>query len=165
MQNELHKIYFDSQWNLWYHKNKKSWKINDYKMIYEIKNIQDYWDLHNNFDLLNGINSQHFFLMKKNVLPLWEDSNNKNGGCWSIKTTVNKSFKLWINLSSYIVGNTLVKDENLINGLSICTKNNNICVIKIWNNDKNKKSINLLPKEILKEFGYNIIYKNHIPEY
>jgi len=154
-----------NEWYIWYHHEKNNWKIDGYKKIYEINNIKDFWDFNNNINDLGGINSQHFFMMKKNVHPIWEDENNKSGGCWSIKIPVIKSFDLWLKLSMYIIGETLIDDEYLINGLSICAKNSNTAVIKIWNNDSSKHSLKLLPQEIINEYGFNIIYKSHIPEY
>ena len=163
--NYIDKNKFNSEWNIWYHHNKKCWKVEDYKKIFSINTIEDYWNFFNNISYLNTINSQHFFMMRRDIKPTWEDINNKKGGCWSIKTYIENSFDLWIKLSSYIVGETLVKNYNSINGISICTKNENTCIIKIWNNDYKQNSINLLPKDITDEFGYNIIYKAHIPEY
>jgi hypothetical protein len=156
---------FHSTWNVWYHHNKSSWKISDYKTIFAIENINDYWDFHNNLKFLNGINSQHYFLMRDDIKPTWEDERNKTGGCWSIKLSIEKSSDLWIKLSSYIVGETLVKNHLSINGLSICTKNPTTSVIKIWNNNYKENSIQILPNDILNEYGYNIIYKANIPEY
>ena len=156
---------FQSTWNIWYHHNKSSWRIGDYKQIFKISDIKDYWTFHNNINYLGGINSQHFFLMRENIKPIWEDPNNKTGGCWSIKLSIEKSRDLWIKLSSYIVGETLVKSHHSINGISICTKNPTTSVIKIWNNDYKENSIKILPNDILNEYGYNIIYKANNPEY
>ena len=98
---------FDNEWNIWYHNSKEDWSINGYKKLYNIANIKDYWKLYNNWDELGTINSKHFFIMKDNITPIWEDKNNKEGGCWSIKIPVEKSFELWIKLSMYIIGETL----------------------------------------------------------
>ena len=57
------------------------------------------------------------------------------------------------------------RDELLVNGLSICAKNTSTSVLKIWINDNKKNSIQNLPTDILNEYGFNIIYKSHIPEY
>ena len=166
MENKnLSKLKLNSEWNIWYHYNKSCWKLTDYKKIFKIKTIQDYWDFHKNLDLIGDINSQHFFMMRDDITPLWEDDKNKIGGSWSIKLPLVKSYDLWIKLSSYIVGETLVATDKLINGLSISTKSNNICVIKIWINDKNQNSINILPKDIISNYGYNIIFKKHVAEY
>ena len=104
-------------------------------------------------------------MMRNDITPIWEDQNNKNGGCWSIKIPVEKSYELWIKLSMYIVGETLTNDQYLVNGISICAKNTTTSVVKIWINDNNKSSIKNLPTDILNEYGFNIIYKSHIPEY
>ena len=65
----------------------------------------------------------------------------------------------------YIVGETLTNDELLVNGLSICAKNTSTSVLKIWIDNNNNNSIQNLPTDILNEYGFNIIYKSHIPEY
>ena len=165
-QRDIGKKYnFYSKWNLWYHHSQNNWRIEGYKNIFIINNIKDYWDLHNNIYKIGGINNQHFFLMRDGIDPIWEDENNKNGGCWSIKLSSDKSYDLWEKLSLYIVGESLIKDTLNINGLSICLKNNTTSVIKIWNNNYNNNSLDLLHKDILDLYGMNILYKSHVPEY
>ena len=104
-------------------------------------------------------------MMRENVTPIWEDPKNKNGGCWSIKIPMEKSYELWIKLSMYLIGETITNDDFLVNGISICPKNTSTSVVKIWIDDNYKSSIQNLPTEILNEYGFNIIYKAHIPEY
>ena len=65
----------------------------------------------------------------------------------------------------YVVGETLTIPENIVNGISICSKNTNTSVIKIWIKDNKYNNIENLNVNILNEFGVNIIYKSHIPEY
>jgi hypothetical protein len=156
---------FNSEWDLWYHHSQNNWRIDGYKKIFTIKNIKDYWDLHNNINKIGGINNQHFFLMRNGIEPIWEDEKNKFGGCWSIKLLSDKSYDLWERLSLYMVGESLIKDSLSINGLSICFKSSMSSVIKIWNSDNNNNSLNQLPNDILKEYGLNILYKPHTPEY
>ena len=162
LENE-HKL--NCYWNIWYHHRKNNWKIDGYKKIYKIKSIESFWEFNNNIDLIGGINSQHYFMMREHITPIWEDENNKKGGCWSIKIPMEKSYELWIKLSMYLIGETITNDENLVNGISICPKNTSTSVVKIWIDDNNKSSIQNLPSEILNEYGFNIIYKAHIPEY
>lgn len=160
-----HDLKFNNEWNIWYHHIKNNWKLEGFNKIFTISSVKEFWDFNNNINLLGGINSHHFFMMRKNITPIWEDPENKNGGCWSIKIPTEKSLELWIKLSSYIVGETLIDNSNLINGISICAKNPITSVVKIWNSDTKKNSIKLLPVDILNEYGFNIIYKSHIPEY
>jgi len=162
---------FTTEWNLWYHHELNNWRIDGYRKIFHIKNIKDYWDFHNNIDCVGGITNQHFFMMRDNILPIWEDSSNRNGGSWSIKLNdISNVYNIWLKLSMMMVGETILKDEaarqsKLVVGLSINLRNSNICIIKIWNKDSNMNSIKLLNDDIIKDFGYNIIYKKNIVEY
>jgi hypothetical protein len=162
---------FTSEWNFWYHHELNNWRIDGYRKIFHLKNIKDYWDLNNNIDCLGGITNQHFFLMRDNILPIWEDSSNRNGGSWSIKLNdISNVYNIWLKLTMMMLGETILKDEaarqsKLVVGISLNLRNSNICIIKIWNKDSNMNSIKLLNDDIIKEFGYNIIYKKNIVEY
>jgi len=155
---------FDNEWNLWYHNSRDIWTIDGYKKIYNIKTIKDYWKLFNNWDKLGGVNNKHFFLMKNNITPIWEDPINKNGGCWSFKITDSMSQDLWNDLSLYLVTETMSSVKDDIVGLSVCLKKNNFSVVKIWNRDNSNNGLNLLCKDILNKWGLDIIYIAHMPD-
>jgi len=152
------------QWSLWFHQDKDNWKINGFKNVYTMETIKDFWQLYNNWDKLGGINQKHYFLMEKNITPIWEDENNKKGGCWSYKVHENQSQELWNDLSEYLVTEKLSSTQNDITGLSICLKKNNYSVVKIWNRNSKDNSLALLNETILKKWGMDIIYIAHIPE-
>ena len=147
---------FKNTWNVWYHHTKNNWKLSGYRKIYNITNIQNFWELYNNWNKLGGILSKQFFVMKNNITPLWEDKMNINGGCWSLKININISEKLWEYLSILLVSENIYKNNN-INGLSICVKKNNICVIKIWVKDNNN-NIKLLNKDIFEKYQPEILF-------
>ena len=154
---------FDSTWNVWYHHTKDNWAIDGYKQIYKIDNGIDFWKLYNNWESLGGITSRHFFLMKNNTQPVWEDPINMKGGCWSFKIIDSMASELWEDLSVLVVTNELVQGTEAL-GLSITLKKNNTCVVKIWNDDSNKNSIKHINKNILKKWGTDIIYIAHMAE-
>ena len=151
------------EWNLWYHHEKDNWTVSGYKNIYKITTINDFWKLYNNWDTFKGVNYKHYFLMKNNITPLWEDTYNVKGGCWSFKISEDKAEELWTDLSVYMMCNQLINDSNDICGLSICLKKNNFSVIKIWNANSNKNSLSLIHKNIIKKYGIDIIYIAHMP--
>ncbi len=155
---------FDNEWNIWYHKSKDDWSIDGYNKLYNIKTIKDYWKLYNNWEKLGGINNKHFFIMKNDITPIWEDKNNKYGGCWSFKISDSMSQDLWNDLSLHLVTETLSSIKNDVVGLSACIKKNNFAVVKIWNKDSKNNSLNLLSKEILNKWGLDIIYIAHMPD-
>jgi len=155
---------FNDKWNLWYHHEKDNWKISGFKKIYEINTIADFWKLHNNWDKLKGINSKHYFLMKNDIQPIWEDPVNLNGGCWSYKIHEEQSENLWNELASYLVCEQIINNPDESVGLSISLKKNNYSVIKIWNVDSKNNSLSNINKNIIKKWGTDIIYIAHMTE-
>ena len=153
-----------NKWNLWYHSEKDNWSISGYKKIYTIENVNEFWQLYNNWNKLGGLTYKHFFLMKNDITPIWEDPKNIKGGCWSYKININQVNELWEDLSTYLVTENLSNENNLITGLSVCLKKNNNCVIKIWNNDSKKTSLSLLNHFILEKWSTNIIYIAHMTD-
>lgn len=154
---------FTNTWNIWYHHCKDDWTIDGFKNIYTIKNAEDFWKLYNNWESIGGLLTKHFFIMKDNVKPIWEDKENMNGGCWSYKIYDTQAPKIWEDLSVLLVTNELLYQEECL-GLSICYKKNNNCVVKIWNKNSSNNSIKNINKDILEKWGTDIIYIAHIPE-
>ena len=154
---------FTNKWNIWFHSKKDVWTVDGYEKLYEISNVENYWKLYNNWNKIGGLSSKHYFIMKENVTPIWEDDNNKNGGCWSFKISEYQSEELWNDLSNYLVTDNLISTNDAV-GLSICLKKNNFSVIKIWNMDSKNNSLNLINKNIIKKWGLHVIYIAHMPE-
>ena len=154
---------FTDKWNVWYHHTKDNWTLAGYKNIYTITNMLDFWKLYNNWDNIGSLTAKHFFLMKNDIKPIWEDTRNRTGGCWSFKITDNMANDLWEDLSVLIVCDELITETEAL-GLSIVVKKNNTCVVKIWNSDSNMNSIKYINKTILKKWGTDIIYIAHMAE-
>jgi hypothetical protein len=155
---------FDNKWDIWYHSVKEDWTIKGYEKLYTINTIEEYWKLYNNWDELGSINNKHFFIMKNDIVPIWEDPNNKHGGCWSFKVAESSAQELWNDLSLHMVTETLNSIDGDIIGLSACLKKNNSSVIKIWNKSSENNSLTLLCKDILNKWGLDIIYIAHMPD-
>ena len=153
---------FNNKWNLWYHHEKDNWELSGFKKIFTIENVNQFWTLFNNWNELGGINYKHFFIMKNEITPIWEDPKNIDGGCWSFKVNYQTASELWENLSIYLVTEK-ISDQEIV-GISICLKKNNNIVIKIWNTDSNKNSLSLLNESLLQKWGTDIIYIAHMPD-
>jgi len=154
---------FNNKWNLWYHHDKDNWTISGYKKIFEVENIKDFWNLYNFLKKNNNIINKHFFLMKNEINPIWEDEKNIHGGCWSFKILDENAYKLYEELSTYLVCEKLCPDiSNEIMGLSICLKKNNNVIIKIWNNNSKNNSLKFINDDILNKWGLDIIYIAHM---
>lgn len=146
-------------WVLWYHNpNDTNWSINSYKKMAEINTIKDFWNTYEHIEN-NIIENSMLFIMRSGINPLWEDPKNINGGCWSFKISKGNIKEYWTELSIYLLGETITKNSNSINGLSVSPKKT-FCIIKIWNNDKNINDIEILNKSMLIPFDC-CIYKQH----
>ena len=154
----------NSEWSIWFHNEKDNWKLSGYKKIYTFNTIANFWKFYNNWYKVGGVTNKHFFLMKNNVTPVWEDPVNINGGCWSFKIQEDNAEELWTDLSVTLLANKLYNNDNdEILGLSLCLKKNNNVVIKIWNKSSKNNSLKLLNNNILKKWGTEIIYIAHMP--
>ncbi len=148
----------NSYWNLWYHDPQNSkWDLESYQKIYGFNTVEHYWALHKNIKN-EMLNSGMFFLMRNDIAPIWEDLENINGGCWSFKIVKKEAIKAWIQISVALISESISKDSLSINGISISPKKG-FCIIKIWNNDKNKSDISYLASDIPFFSNQEHIYK------
>jgi len=150
-----------NKWTLWFHSPvDSSWGITSYKKIAEIATIEDFWNVYNritSFIIENGM----FFLMRDIINPMWEDSHNKDGGCWSFKIYKKNVSKVWLDMSIHLIANSLlVEKEKTITGISISPKKS-FCIIKIWNNSSKLNSKSLLNTKIENMAINECLYKPH----
>jgi hypothetical protein len=152
-----------SQWILWNHGlNDKSWSNDSYKNIFTFNNLNDIKIYNDNLDLLQLQNSM-YFLMREDIFPTWEDSNNKNGCCASYKIPSNDIVNTWHKCIQNILCENLHKNNDnydIINGISISPKKE-FNIIKIWFKRKLKDVniyLNIDDKYITKE---NCMIKNN----
>ena len=155
---------FEKNWILWYHHEKDNWKLSGFRQLYKITTIKELWQLYNNWHVIGGVTNKHVFIMQEGVSPLWEDTENINGGCWSFKVHEDNADELWEDLSVHLVAESLYQnDKDKILGLSLCLKKNNNVVIKIWNKSSKFNSLKLLNNKLLEKWGTDIIYIAHMP--
>ena len=128
---------------LWNHDiNDQNWDLNSYKQIGIYKTIEDFW-IYSNEITNKLINYGMFFLMKEGIMPTWEDPQNIDGGCISIKLSLNEACNLWNNISIYLASDNF---DDIINGVSISPKRN-FNIIKIWVKEEIDMTIYKLPDE------------------
>ena len=155
-----HKL--NDSWILWSHlPHDIDWSISSYKKIMSIETIEDSLMLFENLPEII-IKNCMLFLMRKNIKPIWEDENNRSGGCFSYKINNKNVISCWKNLSYTMLGETLAPQtiSECINGITISPKKN-FCIIKIWLSNCDCKNPELLTKiEDLSSHG--CLFKKHI---
>lgn len=119
-----------NEYTLWYHNpNDTNWSQDSYHQILTFTNLQEFWIL----DYYIGqqmIEDGMFFVMKGEVLPIWETNDNKDGGYISWKVDKKNSYTYWIETIGHMVTNSFELNES-INGISISPKKN-FNIIKLW---------------------------------
>ena len=124
----------NTNWSVWTHSvSNNSWDLSSYNKIFTINNLYDYIYLASIIN--NNLLLKHmFFIMRNNILPLWESEDNKNGCTYSFKVPF-KLVKPELDLIIYkCISESISKDTNNyknINGLSIVPKKS-FCIVKLW---------------------------------
>lgn len=130
-----------NSWKLWFHFNKDtSWDMSSYQELFQFDTLKPFCQLmKHGIDFSQGI----FFLMRDNILPIWEDPRNKGGMIWSFRISSDNINNVWTDLCIRLVGETLTRDV-CINGMSIHSKQ--CCyLVKLWTNKTCKKLSFLKP--------------------
>ena len=153
--------YLKNKWTLWTHlPNETDWGLNSYKNITTFDTVEYILTLYENLPE-NIIKYCMLFIMKEGITPVWEDEQNRNGGCFSYKITTQEADEKWFDLCGKVLSETLSSKEcynTNINGISITPKKN-ANVIRIW----------LQNNELVNPESYNInitkfstlLYKKH----
>ena len=159
---EQHKLY--DNWTLWAHlPHDTNWNLTSYKKIITLETIEESLVLFETFPEVMVKNCM-LFLMRDGIQPIWEDINNKNGGCFSYKINNRNVAYSWKNLSYVLLGETLTSSElsKNINGITISPKKN-FCIIKIWMSNCDHANPDIIT-EIDGLSKHGCLFKKHITE-
>ena len=153
-------------WNYFLHlHDNKDWSIKSYIKMCNVDSVENAILLNDeiHYDL---IKKSMMFLMKDGIQPMWEDENNKNGGCFSFKIINKDIHNVWKDVFYSIVGSCITKDKNHykhINGITLSPKKK-FCILKIWMDNCDLIDPNIfIHIDNLDPTG--CIFKKHCPEF
>lgn len=130
--SEFHDLYMP--YVLWAHlPHDTNWDIQSYTKIYEFTNVEETVAITETVPETLVKNCM-LFVMRKNIMPLWEDPKNRSGGYFSYKISNKIVYEVWCKLVYILVGESLSEDSKFLScvtGISISPKKN-FCIIKIW---------------------------------
>jgi hypothetical protein len=120
-------------WSLHFHDpDDNDWTDKSYKLLGTLSTVRDWQAADVAFTELwqKGM----FFVMREHIKPMWEDDNNKDGGCLSFKINKPDAAPFWFQLGALMLGETAVKNPehaNKLCGISISPKRN-YCILRVW---------------------------------
>ncbi len=161
---QFHKL--SDKWTLWAHlPHDTNWSASSYKKIYEFNTAEQAIALIEMLPPKLVMNCM-LFLMRTGIVPMWEDTQNRNGGCFSYKVANKEVNQAWKQLSYVTVGETISTNLNVIphvNGITISPKKN-FCIIKIWMANCNFQNAGVV-RELEGITAHGCLFKKHTPEY
>jgi len=124
-----------ARWNYYYHlPNDKNWNLASYKLIVNDIDTLEKLVAVNETVTDNIIRNCMLFVMREGVTPMWEDTSNRNGGCFSYKVSNKVVVAVWRELAYRLCGYSLTVERphmDLVNGITISPKRG-FCIVKIW---------------------------------
>ena len=154
------------KWALYAHlPHDTDWSLDSYKVIKKFNTVDEIIAL---FNVVPEklVKNCMLFIMREDIKPMWEDKQNRNGGCFSFKVPNKSVFTVWKNIGYSLVGETLGKKQDyskIINGITISPKRA-FCIIKVWLSNCNYQSPFIL-NDIPELSSHGCIFKKHNPEY
>ena len=162
---QLHKLKY--KWNLWAHlPQDPDWTIKSYKKIFQFKNVEEAVAITESLppDLVKNC---MLFIMKDGITPMWEDTKNRNGGCFSYKVSNKNVFEVWRDLTYVLIGETISVNSTFVNsvtGITISPKKN-FCIVKIWMTNCEHQNPQIVTGDIRNLTPQGCLFKKHTPEF
>ena len=156
-----------NNWNLWAHlPHDTDWSFTGYKKILQFKTVEETIAITESLpeDLIKNC---MLFIMKDGVSPMWEDVQNRNGGCFSYKISNKYIYEVWRNLTYALVGEIISNNIQFVNsvvGITVSPKKN-FCVVKIWLTNCSHQNPQVVTNEIKYLIPQGCLFKKHTPEY
>jgi hypothetical protein len=156
-------IKFDHPYVVWVRCG-EGWTAKDFAVLCVLRSIDDVWT----FEKFVTTESRELILaymvvMKEGILPIWEDPQNANGGCWSIKVDLVDSVCCLFEFLILMVSDEITTKSGTVNGFSFSAKNSYNTIIQIWGNDREYNHIKYLAPIIKNNNRFEVICRTHKP--
>jgi translation initiation factor 4E len=156
-----------NNWTLWAHlPHNTDWSLKSYIPIATFKTIEETIGVTESIPQVLVENCM-LFMMKSGIKPIWEDTNNRNGGSFSYKVSNKNVYKVWKDLTYIVAGGTISKQQGFVNcvtGITISPKKS-FCIIKIWMADCKNQNPEVVTDDIKGLSPQGCLFKKHTPEY
>lgn len=149
-----------THWVLWlHHALDRDWSQASYLRLCGFCTVQGFWTV---FNWLRLHPQFHYFLMRESVLPMWEDKQNENGGCFSVRAPSKQGADLWLDMCMYVVGETLLDDyDEMANvvGVSVASSRE-LTAVKVWHRQRDQSDTKI-PQFFRERYTAEVKFLNH----
>lgn len=164
IEGEFHSL--SDKWVLYAHlPHDTNWSIDSYKGILSFDKVEEAIGL---FETIPNVmtNNCMLFLMRHHIKPVWEDPNNRKGGCLSFKVSNKIVSSVWKELCYNVIGENVSQNDDFmrnVNGITLSPKRN-FCIVKIWTKTCDFKESSYLC-HINGLNNSDVLFKKHNPEF
>jgi hypothetical protein len=156
-----------TSWNLWAHlPHDIDWSVKSYQSVFKFSTVENTIAITETLpDIL--IKNCMLFIMKEEILPMWEDPRNREGGCFSYKISNKNVCEVWKELTYVLLGGTISTNPqfgNNVTGITISPKKN-FCIIKIWMTNCQFQNPTVVTADVKGLMSNGCLFKKHTPEY
>lgn len=155
------------KWKLWAHlPHDTDWSTKSYKEVFTMNTVEETIALSETLPEVLVVNCM-LFIMKDGIAPVWEDVNNRKGGCFSYKITNKMVYGIWKELTYMLVGGSMSTNQKFVDsvtGITISPKKS-FCIIKIWLSNCEFQDPSCVTNIIKGLSTMGCIFKKHVPEH
>ena len=165
IDTQFHKL--SDRWTVWAHlPHDTDWTVNSYKKIITFQTVEECIAI---TETMPGVLVKNcmMFIMREGITPVWEDPQNRNGGCFSYKIVNKIVHEVWKEMTYVLVGETMSVNTSFtsgVTGITISPKKN-FCIIKIWMRDCKNQNPAIVSQDLKGVSPQGCLFKKHSPEY
>ena len=156
-----------NKWTLWAHlPHDTDWTSKSYKQIYTVSSVEETIAITETLPK-ELVQNCMLFLMREGIMPMWEDKQNRTGGCFSYKVLNKNVVDVWRDMSYVLTGGSISKTPAFVSnvtGITISPKKN-FCIIKIWMGTCANQNPAIVTNEVKCIVPQGCIFKKHSPEF
>lgn len=110
-------------------------------LVFRMDCIEEFWRVFNNIPPASDMPPQStYYLFRQDVAPKWEDTRNRDGGCWQLRlksTDVMTLDEVWVRICCRTIGESwkMTAHGEAVNGLVLKSRNG-FHTLQIWVTEK-----------------------------
>ncbi|CAF1168873.1 unnamed protein product [Adineta ricciae] len=136
-----------TKWTFWLDSQKsKNATKQDYEaglqVIFSVETVQEFWGVFKNIPTPSRLSNRvSYHLMRQSRKPLWEDSENENGGIYTYRCPKDKTNTVWEELCLAAIGEQFsFNDSDDIVGISVQSRDGPQDIVQIWNSNPSEQA-------------------------